>query len=590
MKFKFSSFEVDDGMLHSAAVITAATFSCLMSGFVLQNIWRKYIVRQRIKRRREESKLSIQKMGDYLMQHGLSVDKRNIILDMPMAELQRKLQNGSLKALDVLRAYQSKAIEVTKDLNCVVEPIWEAEEQAIACDFMTGKKSPLHGIPVSLKENYHVQGYDSTGGMAKFIDCPQPDDNVIVKTLKEQGAIPFMRTNLPQTMMVYESSNPIYGETRNPHDPKRGPGGSSSGEGCLIGAGGSVLGFGTDIGGSLRIPAHMCGVCCLKPTVGRISTEGTHEVHKGATLVPGATGPLSRDVDGLVLAMKSLLVSHMFELDRSVPPIPFRPEIYEDHRPLRIGYFHDIGYMPSVPACERGVREVREILEKNGHTLIEFKVPRVDKALELFAQCVFGDGCKTFTDALKYDVVDPSFKLTYFLIHQAPEWLKRVAGFFYRTVGHDPIPKKVLVAAAGIKSVSKWWGVVEDLQAYRKKFEMEMRANKLDAIISPGFAYAAIPLGKAFLTVGAVAYTNLYNVINYPAGSLPVTKVTEEDEKLLENYPTKTLYAKNIKKLSKGSVGLPINVQFVAPPYQEELVLRLMKEVETSIKLGERHS
>lgn len=88
--------------------------------------------------------------------------------------------------------------------------------------------------------------------------------------LKQAGAVPFVRTNIPQGMMTYECSNPIHGVTGNPHDPNRIPGGSSGGEAALIAGGGSILGFGSDIGGSLRIPAHMCGCCSLKPTVGRL--------------------------------------------------------------------------------------------------------------------------------------------------------------------------------------------------------------------------------------------------------------------------------------------------------------------------------
>ena len=92
----------------------------------------------------------------------------------------------------------------------------------------------------------------------------------IFQVLKKQGAVPFVRTNVPQTMLSYECSNPLYGLTVNPHDPTRIPGGSSGGEAALVGGGGSILGMGTDIGGSVRIPAHMCGCCSIKPTGGRI--------------------------------------------------------------------------------------------------------------------------------------------------------------------------------------------------------------------------------------------------------------------------------------------------------------------------------
>lgn len=127
---------------------------------------------------------------------------------------------------------------------------------------------------------------DCTGGCSRDIDKPYPDDCVMVKVLQHQGAVPFVRTNIPQTMMAWETVNPIFGQTINPHElhmPYRTVGGSSGGEAALIAARGSVLGFGSDAGGSLRIPATMCGITSLKTTHGRLSTKGTHPLHAGQT-------------------------------------------------------------------------------------------------------------------------------------------------------------------------------------------------------------------------------------------------------------------------------------------------------------------
>ena len=96
--------------------------------------------------------------------------------------------------------------------------------------------------------------------------------------MKELGAIPFCITNIPQTMLSYACSNPVYGCTTNPHDSQRTPGGSSGGEACLIAQGGSILGLGSDVGGSLRIPAHFCGITALKPTQGRLCERGRGQV------------------------------------------------------------------------------------------------------------------------------------------------------------------------------------------------------------------------------------------------------------------------------------------------------------------------
>ena len=114
------------------------------------------------------------------------------------------------------------------------------------------------------------QGYDSTIGLAAFVGKPFSETSALVQVLRHQGAIPFVKTNVPQTMLSWECSNPIFGLTTNPHDTSRTVGGSSGGEAALLAAGGSVLGWGSDIGGSIRIPSSMCGVYGIKPTFARL--------------------------------------------------------------------------------------------------------------------------------------------------------------------------------------------------------------------------------------------------------------------------------------------------------------------------------
>lgn len=142
------------------------------------------------------------------------------------------------------------------------------------------KRGPLYGLPMSLKECFHIKGYDSTAGLSCFLNKPHTRDGAVAGRLKELGAVPFCKTNVPQTMETYGTSNPIFGTTLNPWDDLRTPGGSSGGEACLIARGGSILGFGTDGGGSLRTPSHFSGIVTIKPTVGRIMKRGLNSGNK----------------------------------------------------------------------------------------------------------------------------------------------------------------------------------------------------------------------------------------------------------------------------------------------------------------------
>jgi Asp-tRNA(Asn)/Glu-tRNA(Gln) amidotransferase A subunit family amidase len=187
-----------------------------------------------------------------------------------------ELKNGTLTSTSVLKALQHRAAEANVELNFMCGFFDQAAVAAKQLDQQAqGSRGPLHGCPISIKECCGVEGQVTTIGLAKLATNVIKEDGVLIQVLKAAGGVPFCHTNIPQTMLSYECTNPVYGATTNPHDPRRGPGGSSGGEGSIIGAGGSIMGIGTDIGGSVRIPAHFCGVCGFKPSVGRLSGKGT---------------------------------------------------------------------------------------------------------------------------------------------------------------------------------------------------------------------------------------------------------------------------------------------------------------------------
>lgn len=126
---------------------------------------------------------------------------------------------------------------------------------------------PLHGIPTTLKDQFNIRGYDTTLGYVGRASLPAEEDCALVQMLRSLGAVILAKTNLPQSIMWCETENPLWGLTTNPYDSRYTPGGSTGGEAALIARGASVLGFGTDIGGSIRIPSHMMGIYGLKPSV-----------------------------------------------------------------------------------------------------------------------------------------------------------------------------------------------------------------------------------------------------------------------------------------------------------------------------------
>ncbi|KAL4222491.1 hypothetical protein ACF0H5_018530 [Mactra antiquata] len=551
--------------------------------------WR---VKAKIKAKQERCESLIQKLGDSLedskrLRYFSSGDR---ILGMNFKTLQAKLQSGQIKAEQALLAYQTEALEKNQEMNFIVEPVAEAKDIAKARDkdtSKTRKDKPLHGIPISIKENYFLKGYDSTGGLSRLIDKPATKDGVLVKVLKQQGAIPFVKTNIPQSMMTFECSNPIYGTTVNPNNPKRSPGGSSGGEGAIIASGASILGWGSDIGGSIRIPCHFCGVYGLKPTAGRLSLKSSEElcdVHL-QTLIKATSGPLGQDVDTLVEAMKAVLCPYHFELDPEVPPLPFDTQIYESTKRLRIGYYVYDGYIPCIPAVERGVLQAKDTLTKMGHTLVPFEVPDVEYMFSfLFCKSCFGDGGDLFREMLDGDIIASSIKQILYL-YKCPTFIQIAVSYLANWISKDRVPGEQIRCMQGVSSVRDWWKLAFDLDKYKKEFIAQWKNKELDVIICPTMPYVAAPTDTVKYLICGVTYTALYNALNFPAGVVPVTKVTSEDEANMSSYPSRTGTEKFIKKyFSEDTVNLPVGIQCVGLPYQEELVLRLMKELETGLK------
>ena len=271
------------------------------------------------------------------------------------------------------------------------------------------------------QECFYVAGHDSTIGLAQPIGQPAVRDCSFVRALKELHAVPFCLTNVPQTMISFGCSNPVYGETVNPHDRTRTPGGSSGGEAALIAAGGSVLGLGSDVGGSVRVPAHFSGVCGLKPTTGRLyegerrggpGGSGAESLRCGVSSVAGF---LSRDVAGLQLGMAALLSNSrlMAGRDWRVAPVDWNWSLYRPGRKLRLAYYRGDETFPPTPAVERALQEVVGLLRADGHQVEPWTPLDVNKAFSLFYDFVFADGGSEFREKMKYERIDQSIKMNH---------------------------------------------------------------------------------------------------------------------------------------------------------------------------------
>ena len=229
--------------------------------------------------------------------------------------------------------------------------------------------------------------------------------------MKDLGAIPFCLTNVPQTMMSYGCSNPVFGMTTNPYDKKRTPGGSSGGEACLIAMGGSIVGLGSDVGGSLRIPAHFCGIASLKPTTGRIFERDRKKGIEGSTVVGVHSNPgfMAKNVDGVIIGMKACLEDpeSMTYLDYKVAPVPWNERLFKPPKKrLKIGYYTDDGYFPLTPACKRAVEVAIEALGDAGCEIVYFRPPNLEAVPHFFFEHILADGGANSLPVWKGEILD----------------------------------------------------------------------------------------------------------------------------------------------------------------------------------------
>ncbi|CAJ1060400.1 LOW QUALITY PROTEIN: fatty-acid amide hydrolase 1 [Xyrichtys novacula] len=503
------------------------------------------------------------------------------ILALSLPELTKQLQEGSLSPEDVFYSYLEKTLDVNKKLNCCTGILLESFDQLKTLS--SSKKGLLYGVPVSIKENITYKNYDNTCGVVSNLEQPAETNSVLVEVLKRQGAIPFVKTNVPQSLLNYDCGNPIYGQTLNPHNLKKTCGGSSGGEGALIGGGGSVLGFGSDIGGSIRIPSSFCGICGFKPTVGRLSAQGVASLYGGQKSVLATTGPMARDVDSLALCMQAMLNDDMFTLDPSVPPMPFNMQIYRSAKPLRIGYLENDGFCQPSPSMARAVREVKVLLEKAGHTLVPFSLQKVSQSFyELVVRGVAADGATSVIEKLEGSPLDPTIRTQVYPMY-LPVWLRKVIAFLLKPL--SPRSSAMLNAFCGVGSVADLWKQHVAVEDYVQETVADWRRCNLDALLYPviGPAYNFYYCCK---NTQICSYTMLFNLLNFPAGVVPVSTVTAEDEEELKYYKGnyQDLWDKSFKEAVTGAEGLPVGVQCVTLPWQDELCLRFMKEVEELVK------
>ena len=440
-----------------------------------------------------------------------------------MAELIRRRE---ISSVELVTAHLEQIEKLNPRLNAVVELLGE---QALAAAHLADARmsagevcGPLHGVPFSVKDSIDVEGSRTTAGtLGRKEAGAAKQDAALVHFLREAGAIPIAKTNLPDLLFSFETDNLIYGRTNNPYDLERTCGGSSGGEAALIAACGSPLGLGSDALGSVRLPAAFCGIASIKPTSGRLPRTGHVPPAAGWIEALWQIGPMARRCEDLILALQ--LLARGDGRDFTSPPVPVSEAA--NWRKLRVAFFTDNGTARCSTAVTRAVRLCARFLQTNGAVVEEKRPPGVEQAYELELALLGADGAESIDTYLREagsTQVHPF--LTAFVEHLRP----------FRT---------------NAEGLAARWGQWDEYRANLQKF-----FSQYDAIVCPIYPQAALRHGAS--TTGenfrGFSYTMAWNVAGAPAATVRCG----------------------------DDAGLPLNVQVVTRPWQDLTALKICEALE----------
>ncbi len=504
------------------------------------------------------------------------------VTTLSATEIAARVASGDLSAADVVEAHTQRIDEVDGRLNAVVARRFAAaREEAKAVDAARSRGEPLGplaGVPITIKDQFDVAGMATTYGLNTRRNHVAGRDGPLVGRLREAGAIVLGKTNVSQLLFFPEGDNPLFGRTANPWDLQRTPGGGSAGEAAIIAAGGSTLGLASDIGGSIRNPAHFCGIQGLRPTSRRLTILDSPPefFFPGFTEVALDAGTLARHVEDLTLAMKVLAAPGQERIDPRVPPVPWRDPADVDVAGLRVAMIDDDAYFGCAPAMRRAVREAADGLRRRGADVERFAVPQPEAAMRIYLSFLGAGGLEWAKPLLQGNPVDRRVR-TSMQMDRIPDALRPALGALLSVLGQRRMARTITTMQH--RSTTAFWAIAFERDRWRRQFMAALDDGGFEAILAPGHTVPAMRHGASgFLLPDATNVHVIYNVVGLPAGLVAATRVRAGEES--DRPRTLDVVERTARKTEEGSAGLPVGVQVAARHWREDVVLAVMGALE----------
>ncbi|KAK4061744.1 hypothetical protein Trihar35433_9344 [Trichoderma harzianum] len=487
------------------------------------------------------------------------------------------ISNGQLSAQEIVQAFLERAVTAQKLTNCLTELLPQrAISRAIELDNHFSRSSvpvgPLHGLPISVKSHIGIDHRPlASGYCALFHSHTRPvSDALVVQILTRAGAIVHARTTEPQSMMQLECASNLYGVTTNPYSHTAlSSGGSSGGEGALIALRGSVLGIGSDVGGSIRVPAAACGIYGLKPTSFRVPTTGWSSTPPGADPIITVLGPMGVNLEVLELFMRVVVAAESWKVEPALIPLPWRAVSIEPtaEKPLRLGIIWQDEVVQPHPPVQRVLREFADKVSGLSHVeVVNFPVYKHDEAWAIVSSLYFTDGGDADI-AVMAESGEPLLPLTKWIMKENP----------------------------GVKKLSRseleYW--LEEREEFRLEYSQHWNKtgrwneasgsweNTVDAIICP----VAPGVATRHNTAKYWTYTAVWNLLDYPALAFPAGKadknidVRDNRKRFLSGLDKENWQLYNPEVFH----DMPVGLQIIGRRFEDEKIIAILKFLENSI-------
>lgn len=447
------------------------------------------------------------------------------LIYQPLSVLIQAIQSKQISSVELIKAHIQRIESVNPKLNAIVHFLPEqALEQAQKADTALAQGQSfgiLHGIPMTIKDSLDTAGVISTAGTLGRKNYVPAEDASVVSRLKNAGAILLGKTNTPELTLALETDNLVYGRTNNPYDLSVIPGGSSGGAAAIIASGGSPFDIGTDYGGSIRQPAHFCGIAGIKPTNGRVSRTGhILDYRAGVTESYQTIGPMARTVDDLEILLG--IISGPDGIDPYIHPVALYSMNDVEIDKLRVVYHTDNGVATPIPAIIQAVKNALDVVSKQVASVTEKRPQGLEHTERIWRGIAGADGGQAYRDVLaKWGTQQISI-----------QWINQLQELTSAQLNH----------------------LLIELAEYRHNMLAFMA--DYDVMISPINADVAPKHGTSREHIENFSYSYHYNLTGHPC---VVVRAGTSDN------------------------GLPIGVQVIAKLWREDIALAVAKIIESEL-------